>query len=72
MRLLFIVASLVVFPISANAYVGPGAALGAVAVTIAVVLGVVLLLVGFLWYPVKRLLRNRKAWVDSSVEDAGK
>lgn len=72
MRLLFIVASLIVFPVCAHAYVGPGAGLGAIAVAISVVLGVALLLVGFLWYPIKRMLRSRKASVDSIVEDEGK
>jgi hypothetical protein len=48
-------------PAAAHAYVGPGAGLGAIAVTLAVVAGVVLLVVGFLWYPLKRLLRSRKA-----------
>jgi hypothetical protein len=44
----------------AFAYIGPGAGLGAIAVTVALLLGVVLLLGGFVWYPVKRLLRNKK------------
>lgn len=48
-------------PFPAQAYVGPGAGLGAIAVTIAVLLGLVLLVVGFVWYPLKRMLRRRKA-----------
>lgn len=45
----------------AAAYIGPGAGLGAISVAIAIVLGVVLLLVGFLWYPLKRMLKGNKA-----------
>lgn len=41
------------------AYIGPGAGLGAIAVTIALVLGAVLLLAGLVWYPAKRALKGR-------------
>ncbi len=50
-----------VMPLPAHAYIGPGAGLGAIAITAAVVLGVILLLVGFVWYPLKRLLKSRKS-----------
>ena len=39
---------------SAHAYIGPGAGLGAIATLIAVVLGLILILVGFVWFPLKR------------------
>ena len=45
---------------SAQAYVGPGAGLGAIVLTIAIGIGVLLLVVGFLWYPLKRLLKGRR------------
>ena len=51
-------------PLTAHAYIGPGAGLGAIVVTVAVVLGVLLLLVGFLWYPLKRVLSGRKKTAD--------
>ncbi len=41
------------------AYIGPGAGLGAIAITIALGLGVLLLLIGLVWYPLKRLLNGR-------------
>ncbi len=41
------------------AYIGPGAGLGALVVTIALVLGAVLLLAGLVWYPLKRLRKGR-------------
>ena len=41
------------------AYIGPGAGLGALIVTIALVLGAVLLLAGLVWYPLKRLRKGR-------------
>jgi hypothetical protein len=45
----------------AAAYIGPGAGAGAIGVLIAVVLGATLLVVGFLWYPLKRVMRRRRA-----------
>ena len=71
MRLMSLVAALVLMPISASAYVGPGAGLGAIAVTIALILGVVLLFIGFLWYPLRRVLRKRKSSSDAGSEDPG-
>jgi hypothetical protein len=45
----------------AFAYLGPGVGLSAIGAFLALVLGVILAFVGFIWYPVKRLLRKRKA-----------
>ena len=50
----------------AHAYIGPGAGLGTIMVAVALVIGLALLLFGFVWYPVRRMLRNRKT---ASVED---
>ena len=43
----------------AMAYVGPGAGLLAIAAFIALAVAVFAALLGFLWFPLKRLLRNR-------------
>ena len=48
-----------VLPGPAHAYIGPGAGLGAIAVAVALILGLFLLVVGLVWYPLKRFLRNR-------------
>jgi hypothetical protein len=45
------------FPQPAMAYVGPGTGMSAVGVFLAVVMGFVVAIFGFLWYPFKRLLR---------------
>lgn len=47
-------------PTSAAAYIGPGAGFGAIAVTLALVLGGLLLLVGLVWYPLKRMFKGKK------------
>jgi hypothetical protein len=54
----------------AHAYIGPGAGLGAIGATIALVIAVILLIAGFVWYPVKRLLKGRKSRSDSEIEKA--
>lgn len=48
-------------PAAAQAYVGPGAGLTAIGTIIALTLALVLALVGFVWYPIKRLRQKRKA-----------
>jgi hypothetical protein len=42
------------------AYVGPGAGLSAIGAFLAVLAGIVVAIVGFLWYPIKRLIRSLK------------
>lgn len=56
--------ALVVMPAAAHAYVGPGAGLTAIGTMIALLAALVLAIVGFVWYPVKRMLRARKAKAD--------
>ena len=42
------------------AYIGPGAGLSAIGAFLAVVAGIIVAIFGFVWYPIKRLLRKRK------------
>lgn len=50
-----------VLPSSALAYVGPGAGITAIGSVLALLAGVVLAIIGFLWYPLKRLFRSRRS-----------
>lgn len=52
----------------AAAYVGPGAGLTAIGAALAFVGAVVLAIVGFVWYPIKRLLRSRAGKADTPAE----
>jgi hypothetical protein len=52
---------LLTLPKSAEAYIGPGAGIGTIGTAIAFLGALILLVVGFVWYPVKRLLRRLKA-----------
>jgi hypothetical protein len=45
------------FPRPAMAYVGPGSGMTAVGVFLALVMGVVVAMFGFIWYPFKRFVR---------------
>lgn len=50
-----------------HAYIGPGAGLGAIAVTVALGLGIIFLVFGLVWYPLKRALKKNKP--DATDED---
>jgi hypothetical protein len=52
--------ALVASPIQAHAYIGPGMGLGAAATVLGLFAAVILLIVGLIWLPIRRLLRNRK------------
>lgn len=55
---LFIAAAAI--PDPAHAYIGPGAGLSVIGTLVAVIGAFLLLIVGFVWYPVKRMLRRKK------------
>lgn len=42
------------------AYLGPGAGLSAIGVLLAIVAGVTVAIFGFVWYPIRRLMRKKK------------
>ncbi|MCD4811293.1 hypothetical protein K8R14_01650 [bacterium] len=54
------IALLLAAPQGAGAYVGPGAGIAAIGTVIAVIGAIVLAIVGFIWYPIKRLLAKFK------------
>jgi len=54
--ILFFLFCLVFFPLTAQAYVGPGLGLGAVGAIAGVIFSVLLAIIGVFWYPLKRLL----------------
>ena len=56
-------------PSTALAYIGPGAGLGAIGTVIAIIGAALLLIVGFVWYPAKRLLRRCKNANDPASDD---
>lgn len=59
-----IIGLLIITPQVALSYIGPGAGISAIGTVIAFMAAIFLAIVGFLWYPIKRLLakirKNRK------------
>lgn len=49
---------MLVCPSIAFAYIGPGLGSGVIAVVLGIVAGLVMLVVGVVWYPIKRLIRR--------------
>ena len=54
--LLFAIACVLLAPTSAAAYVGPGAGISVIGTAIAFVGALVFAILGFVWYPLKRLV----------------
>ncbi len=50
--------SMGLLPWTAEAYIGPGTGLSAIGAFLAVIFGLIVALFGFVWYPVKRVLRK--------------
>lgn len=49
---------LVLAPARLDAYIGPGTGLGALGALLAIIATLLVAVVGFIWYPLKRLLRR--------------
>lgn len=66
---ILIIAALFFLPNPAEAYIPPGAGLSAIGAFIALIVGIFAALFGFLWYPIKRLIRRMKKTEISSEEE---
>ncbi len=58
---------------TAEAYIGPGAGISAIGTVVALVAAILLAIVGFVWYPIKRLRAKRlqaKSQQAESTDDA--
>jgi hypothetical protein len=59
----------VLIPFSAFAYLGPGAGLSAIGSVLAFVGLILLLILGFFWYPLKKLMKRMKSHTDQETDD---
>lgn len=59
--------AIILMPRMAEAYIGPGAGLTAIGTFVALLLIIILALVGFVWYPLKRAWKRKKA--EKRVDD---
>ena len=58
--------ALLIFASPAHAYMGPGGALTAIGTILALLAAVFMAVLGFFWYPIRRMLRRRR---ESAEED---
>ena len=58
--ILVFIAFLLSAPQVAEAYIGPGAGIAAIGTVLALIGGIILAIVSFIWYPIKRLLAKIK------------
>jgi hypothetical protein len=56
-----LLAGLFFYPVVAFAYIGPGLGLGVFASVLGVLVGLLMLIIGIIWYPIKRLIHRFKA-----------
>lgn len=59
-RIAVAAALIVTIATDAHAYIGPGAGISAIGSLLALLGAVFLAIVGFLWYPIKRLVKRKK------------
>jgi len=55
-----IIVVLLLYPQVAFAYIGPGSGLSAIGAFLAMIVGVFVAILGFFWYPIKRLFGGKK------------
>jgi hypothetical protein len=60
MRKINLIIALLIISSSASAYTGPGMGGGVIVAVLGVIGAVLLALFGILYYPIKRMLKNRK------------
>lgn len=59
MTKLVIFFSMLLLPLAANAYVGPGSGITAIGSILALIAALVVGILGFVWYPIKRFRKKR-------------
>ena len=57
---IYISSIILMISFQANAYIGPGMGVGAIVSAIGVVGAILLAILGIIYYPLKRFIRNRK------------
>ncbi len=58
--ILYLGTQLTLLTMPAEAYIGPGAGAGTIAIVLGVLASIVLAFVAIVWYPIKRLLKSRR------------
>ena len=68
----FLTLSVLLFICSpADAYLGPGSAVSSIGALLALIGSIILAVIGFVWFPVKRILAEKKQRKKKDSEDNG-
>ena len=68
----FIIPSIVVLasPLDVSlAYIGPGTGVSAIGSLLALIAGIIVAIIGFVWYPIKRIMGKVKPEEPDQIED---
>lgn len=68
----FIILSVVLtvfLPQTVFAYMGPGTGLSAIGSALALLAGIIIAILGFIWYPMKRILGKKKSQEPDQIKD---
>lgn len=68
---IFLLVPLLFVALPAHAYIGPGAGAGTIAVVLGILASIVMAFVAIIWYPLKRLIRKRKAIKEVGADKPG-
>lgn len=68
LALFFVLMGQIILPQYVFAYIGPGAGISAIGTVVAFIGAILLAIVGFIWYPMKRLLVKMKKKEKSDQE----
>lgn len=69
-QLILILSIMLAVPETALAYVGPGAGLSIIGSVLAFFAAIIIGIFGFLWFPIRRLLRKRKQAAQQQADDS--
>lgn len=67
--LIVLMTFLMTIPQVAEAYIGPGAGIAAIGTVLALIGGIFLAILAFIWYPIKRLLAKIRKKRNTDKED---
>lgn len=68
---MLLVAPLLLTAVPAQAYIGPGAGAGMIAVVLGILAAIAMAFLAILWYPLKRLFKRSKAGRAAAPESGG-
>ena len=58
MKIVIVLALLILFPLTTQAYTGPGLGTGVIGVVLGILASIGLALIALIWYPLKRLFKR--------------